>query len=288
MTIEKRFVRKRPNTKVAITAPGRERIDQSLGPARAPEEPVRSPSTSVPGRTWSTSRSSSTTTTRRSNSSSARSGSNSSRTRRRYQRRAPEALGGRAAARRADGILLARADGARQAAAVGQQFAGRVGLFLRVDDFEAAHARMLAAGVEFVSEPRAEPYGRVAVFRRHRRQPLGPARPPAQPRILAFCAANSSSVRMPWSRSSASCLSCSIGSGAGAAGAAVGGGSRTWAPALHGPPLRPDGGAWRRDTRLLTAVAVPATAAVRATPRSSPAWCLLAISGWLRSRRARR
>ena len=26
--IEKRFVRKRPNTKVAITAPGRERIDQ--------------------------------------------------------------------------------------------------------------------------------------------------------------------------------------------------------------------------------------------------------------------
>jgi catechol 2,3-dioxygenase-like lactoylglutathione lyase family enzyme len=62
-------------------------------------------------------------------------------------------------------ILLARADGPRQAAAVGEQFAGRVGLFLRVDDFEAAHARMLAAGVEFVSPPRTEPYGRVAVFR---------------------------------------------------------------------------------------------------------------------------
>lgn len=62
-------------------------------------------------------------------------------------------------------ILLARADGPRQAAAVGDQFAGRVGLFLRVDDFEAAHARMVAAGVEFVAPPRTEPYGRVAVFR---------------------------------------------------------------------------------------------------------------------------
>jgi catechol 2,3-dioxygenase-like lactoylglutathione lyase family enzyme len=62
------------------------------------------------------------------------------------------------------GLLLARADGDRQAAAVGDQFAGRVGLFLRVDDFEAAWERMRAAGVEFVSEPRTEPYGRVAVF----------------------------------------------------------------------------------------------------------------------------
>jgi catechol 2,3-dioxygenase-like lactoylglutathione lyase family enzyme len=65
----------------------------------------------------------------------------------------------------ATGILLARADGERQAAAVGEQFAGRVGLFLRVDDFDAAHARMRAHGVEFVTEPRSEPYGRVAVFR---------------------------------------------------------------------------------------------------------------------------
>ena len=62
------------------------------------------------------------------------------------------------------GILLALADGEQQAAAVGRQFAGRVGLFLRVDDFDAAHARMRAAGVEFVGEPRAEPYGRVVVF----------------------------------------------------------------------------------------------------------------------------
>ena len=62
------------------------------------------------------------------------------------------------------GILLARADGERQASAVGEQFAGRVGLFLRVDDFEAAYARMIAAGVKFVTEPRVEPYGQVAVF----------------------------------------------------------------------------------------------------------------------------
>lgn len=62
------------------------------------------------------------------------------------------------------GILLARADGERQRAAVGDQVAGRVGFFLRVDDFQAAYERMLKAGVSFVSEPRSEPYGRVAVF----------------------------------------------------------------------------------------------------------------------------
>jgi catechol 2,3-dioxygenase-like lactoylglutathione lyase family enzyme len=62
------------------------------------------------------------------------------------------------------GILLAQADGERQAAVVGQQLAGRVGYFLRVDDFDAVFARMTAAGVEFVSAPRAEPYGQVVVF----------------------------------------------------------------------------------------------------------------------------
>jgi catechol 2,3-dioxygenase-like lactoylglutathione lyase family enzyme len=62
------------------------------------------------------------------------------------------------------GILLARADGPRQAAAAGNQVAGRVGFFLRVDDFDAVFARLTAAGVEFVRETRREPYGRVAVF----------------------------------------------------------------------------------------------------------------------------
>ena len=62
------------------------------------------------------------------------------------------------------GLLLARADGALQSAAIGDQFAGRVGLFLRVDDFEASYERLRAAGVAFVTEPRREPYGHVAVF----------------------------------------------------------------------------------------------------------------------------
>lgn len=62
------------------------------------------------------------------------------------------------------GILLARADGDDQLGIVGRQFAGRVGLFLRVDDFEASYQRMLDAGVRFVSPPRDEPYGKVVVF----------------------------------------------------------------------------------------------------------------------------
>lgn len=64
----------------------------------------------------------------------------------------------------ATGILLARADGERQAAVVGEQFAGRVGLFLRVDDFDTTYRRMVAAGVQFVGAPRVEAYGRVVVF----------------------------------------------------------------------------------------------------------------------------
>jgi len=61
-------------------------------------------------------------------------------------------------------LLLAQADGERQSGAVGDQFAGRVGLFLRVDDFEATYERMRAANVEFFGEPREEPYGQIAVF----------------------------------------------------------------------------------------------------------------------------
>lgn len=62
------------------------------------------------------------------------------------------------------GILLARADGEPQQGVIGQQFAGRVGFFLRVDDFDATYARMVAAGVTFVTPPRTEAYGKVAVF----------------------------------------------------------------------------------------------------------------------------
>jgi catechol 2,3-dioxygenase-like lactoylglutathione lyase family enzyme len=62
------------------------------------------------------------------------------------------------------GLLLARADGDDQARVVGQQFGGRVGLFLRVEDFELSYERMISAGVRFLSPPRAETYGKVAVF----------------------------------------------------------------------------------------------------------------------------
>ena len=62
------------------------------------------------------------------------------------------------------GILLARADGEHQAAAIGNQMAGRVGFFLWADDFDAAYERMTAAGVQFLTPPRTEPYGKVAVF----------------------------------------------------------------------------------------------------------------------------
>jgi catechol 2,3-dioxygenase-like lactoylglutathione lyase family enzyme len=62
------------------------------------------------------------------------------------------------------GLLLARADDEQQGVAIGNQVAGRVGFFLRVDDFDPAYERMVAAGVVFVRPPRDEPYGRVAVF----------------------------------------------------------------------------------------------------------------------------
>jgi catechol 2,3-dioxygenase-like lactoylglutathione lyase family enzyme len=63
------------------------------------------------------------------------------------------------------GILLAAADGPDQARVVGDQLAGRVGFFLRVDDFQRTYDRMVATNVRFEGEPRDEPYGRVVVFR---------------------------------------------------------------------------------------------------------------------------
>src|SRR4051794_13381548 len=63
------------------------------------------------------------------------------------------------------GLLLAKAEGAEQVSTIGRQFAGRVGLFLRVDDFPGTLAPIRAAGVEVLGEPRREPYGDVVVFR---------------------------------------------------------------------------------------------------------------------------
>nr|BFD86416.1 VOC family protein [Streptomyces sp. Xyl84] len=61
-------------------------------------------------------------------------------------------------------LLLARAKGDQQRARVGDQTGGRVGFFLHTGDFARDHARMRAAGVTFLEEPRHEPYGTVAVF----------------------------------------------------------------------------------------------------------------------------
>lgn len=81
---------------------------------------------------------------------------------------------------RETGLLLAKADGVTQRSAVGNQTAERVGFFFTVDDFEAARRRMIDAGVHFVTEPRHEPYGTVAVFvdiAGNRWDLLGPAPP---------------------------------------------------------------------------------------------------------------
>jgi catechol 2,3-dioxygenase-like lactoylglutathione lyase family enzyme len=61
-------------------------------------------------------------------------------------------------------LLLARAADPAQAAAVGKQGGGRVMFFLRTDDFGRDYARMKAAGVRFVEQPRDEAYGKVVVF----------------------------------------------------------------------------------------------------------------------------
>ncbi|WP_031081352.1 VOC family protein [Streptomyces sp. NRRL S-1831] len=61
-------------------------------------------------------------------------------------------------------LLLARAKGETQRARIGDQTGGRVGFFLYTDDFARDRARMAAAGVTFLEEPRHEPYGSVAVF----------------------------------------------------------------------------------------------------------------------------
>ncbi len=61
-------------------------------------------------------------------------------------------------------LLLAKASGERQQAAIGNQTGGRVGFFLQTDDFAGDYAAMRAKGVTFQEEPRHEAYGTVAVF----------------------------------------------------------------------------------------------------------------------------
>jgi len=62
------------------------------------------------------------------------------------------------------GLLLARAAKPEQEAAIGNQTGGRVFLFLHSDDFQRDFERMRQEGVTFLTEPRVESYGTVAVF----------------------------------------------------------------------------------------------------------------------------
>ena len=62
-------------------------------------------------------------------------------------------------------LLLARASQPEQEAAIGSQTGGRVFLFLNSDDFWRDYHDMVARGIEFVREPKRQPYGMVAVFK---------------------------------------------------------------------------------------------------------------------------
>lgn len=62
-------------------------------------------------------------------------------------------------------LLLAKASTADQKSRVGSQTGGRVFLFLHTDNFWRDYERYKASGIEFVREPKREPYGMVAVFK---------------------------------------------------------------------------------------------------------------------------
>ena len=56
-------------------------------------------------------------------------------------------------------LLLAQASKPEQMACIGNQTGGWVFLFLRTDDSWRDYRRMVSIGIQFVREPRDEPYG---------------------------------------------------------------------------------------------------------------------------------
>jgi len=62
-------------------------------------------------------------------------------------------------------LLLARAATEAQVSRIGDQTGGRVFMFLYTDDFQRDFDLYRQRGVEFVRQPKIEPYGTVAVFR---------------------------------------------------------------------------------------------------------------------------
>ncbi len=62
-------------------------------------------------------------------------------------------------------ILLAKASKPEQEPFIGNQTGGRVFLFLNSDDFWRDYNDMKENGIEFVRDPKEQPYGIVAVFK---------------------------------------------------------------------------------------------------------------------------
>ncbi len=62
------------------------------------------------------------------------------------------------------GIVLAKPIIKDQISCIGKQGADRVMFFLHTDDFQRDYHSMLEKGIEFLEEPRHEPYGSVVVF----------------------------------------------------------------------------------------------------------------------------
>lgn len=60
--------------------------------------------------------------------------------------------------------MLARASKPEQLPFVGHQAGGRVFLFLGTDDFWRDYNEMIVEDIEFIREPKQQPYGIVAVF----------------------------------------------------------------------------------------------------------------------------
>ena len=61
-------------------------------------------------------------------------------------------------------LLLAKAANPQQLASIGNQTGGRVGFFLKTEDFEKDFADLTEKGVHFLEKPRMETYAKVAVF----------------------------------------------------------------------------------------------------------------------------
>ncbi len=62
-------------------------------------------------------------------------------------------------------LLLAKAANDQQRNAIGNSTGGRVGFFLYTNNFAETYSNYLAAGVEFIEQPRLEEFGQVVVFK---------------------------------------------------------------------------------------------------------------------------